>query len=265
MNPDHEFDVDTAVERVDDHRFTATVTDRWHTFAGPNGGYILAICTRAMGHEVSFPDPLAVSAHFLRPPKPGPAEVRTEPIRSGRRHAFVQASLAQEGKEIARALAAFADLETATGRTLVLDSPPELPSPDECLDPLEHASGSLPRPALADRLDVRVPEIPGWLGGEPTGDSTFELWMRFRDGRRPDSLSIVFLVDAAAPAVLELGEFASSTIELTVHVRARPATEWLACRQSTRYLLSGYHDEDMEMWDGNGTLVAQARQLALLG
>jgi len=49
-----------------------------------------------------------------------------------------------------------------------------------------------------------------------------------------------------------------------VHLRARPASGWLACRTWTRYVGGGYHEEDFEVWDSAGMLVAQSRQLALL-
>jgi acyl-CoA thioesterase len=89
-------------------------------------------------------------------------------------------------------------------------------------------------------------------------------WLRFKDGRPPDSLALVAMVDAAYPAVLEIGEPASSTVQLTVHVRARPVPGWLACRVTTRHVIGGYHEEDFEIWDADGKLVAQSRQLALL-
>ncbi|MFN2545142.1 MAG: thioesterase family protein, partial [Actinomycetota bacterium] len=234
-------------------------------FAGPNGGYLLAICVRAMLTEVPFPDPLAISAHYLRPAAVGPAEIATEPIRAGKRHASAQASLSQNGKEVVRVTGTFADLDGATGRTLLLDPAPELAPPGDGLDPMARVPDTVPMPSIAERLEYRTQSLPGWLAGEPSGDPRFEYWMRFRDGREPDPLSLTFLVDAGAPAVLEIGEFVSSTIELSVYVRARPKSDWLAFRQSTRYLTSGYHDEDVEIWDAKGTLVAQARQLALLG
>ena len=48
------------------------------------------------------------------------------------------------------------------------------------------------------------------------------------------------------------------------NVRARPKSTWLACRATTRYVAGGYHEEDFEIWDETGGLVAQSRQLALL-
>jgi acyl-CoA thioesterase len=82
--------------------------------------------------------------------------------------------------------------------------------------------------------------------------------------RDADTLAAAVLVDMATPPVLDLGEFGSTTIELTVHVRGRPVPGWLACRASTRHVIDGVHDEDFEMWDASGRLIAQSRQLALL-
>jgi hypothetical protein len=117
---------------------------------------------------------------------------------------------------------------------------------------------------MAERIEVRSVQRPGWMLGKPSGDPSASFWMRFADGREPDALSLPSLVDACVPVVLELGARSSSTIELTVHVRARPAPGWLACRVTTRHVIAGYHDEDFEIWDSAGCFVAHGRQLALL-
>ena len=260
---EHVFDADTAVRATGDNVHAAELSDRWTALGGtPNGGYMLAVALRALQADMSLPDPLVTSAHFLRPGIVGPAEIRTEVARAGRRVATGEAKLIQEGREIVRLLATFGDLAQADGRTLLLNHPPELPPPDETPDVL--SGGTMPGVSITEQLEYRAPEPPGWVRGEPGGTPRLEFWMRFRDGRDPDPLALAALVDGAAPAVLDIGAPGSATIELTVHVRARPAPGWLACRTTTRHVIGGFHEEDFEIWDAAGRLVAQSRQFALL-
>ena len=188
--------------------------------------------------------------------------MRTAIVRSGRRIATGEATLYQDGKRTLRVTAAFSELRPGVGRTVLLAAPPELPPPDEAIDLM--GGRVIPELSIAERVEYRVARWPGWAQGKPSGRPSQEFWMRYRDGREPDLLSLASLVDAAAPPVLELGETASATIELTVHLRAHPAPGWLACRVATRFVIGGYHEEDFEIWDSTGALVAQSRQLALL-
>jgi acyl-CoA thioesterase len=258
-----EFDLDTHVERQGAGTYAARLTDRWNALGGrPNGGYVLGACMRALGDAIAVRDPLAVSAFFLRPAAPGPATITTEVVRSGRRLSTGEARLLQDDREVVRAIASFTDLAPSTGRTSLLSPPPDLPRVEEAIDLL--GGRSIPEVTIVDRYDYRVATMPDWVQGKPTGDASMQCWLRFRDGRPVDTLALVAMVDAAWPAVLELGEAGSSTVELSVHVRARPRPGWLACRVRTRYVIGGYHEEDFEIWDEGNTLVAQSRQLALL-
>jgi acyl-CoA thioesterase len=259
-----EFDAATGLEGSGPD-FGAALDGRWDTRQGPNGGFMLALTTRAIGQVLPFPDPLVVSCFYLRPGSTGPAEVRTEVIRAGRTTGFGQASLYRDGKEVIRATAAFTDLAAAAARgRLSYDAlqPPDQPPPEQCLVVRRQTS---PPITLVDRLEYRAAALPSWVSGAPpSGNPVNEGWMRFADGRAPDLLSLVLFVDAAAPAALELGVRATTTVELTVHLRARPAPGWIAYRTRTRYLADGYHEEDAELWDSTGRLVAQSRQLALV-
>ena len=262
MSSDHPYETDTRAEKKGDGTFTGEITDRWNALgAGPNGGYVLGMVVRALAQVVPFPDPLVVSAFFTRRADIGSAEIRTEVVRSGRSVATAEARLYQSGEERVRAIASFTDLDAQSGKTLAFAQAPDLPPPEECFDPLGRAS--FPGLTLVDRMDYRTPVLPGWTQGTPTGRPEMEFWMRFR-GRDADTLSLPLLVDAAAPAVMEIGAAGSSTIELTVHVRGNPAPGWLACRVATRHVIDGYHEEDFEIWDSEGKLVAQSRQLARL-
>lgn len=257
------FDTDTAVQRRGDAVFGATVTDRWNRLlGGPLGGYLIAICLRALSEAMPLRDPLVLAAFFLRPGEPGDAEVHTELVRAGRRTATGEARLSQDGKERLRLVATFSNLGETRGRTMVLGEAPNLPPPTHAVDPLE----GIPTGAatVAERIDLRMAEPPGWLQGKPTGRPAGELWIRLADGREPDLLALATLVDALPLAVLELGEPGSTTLELTMHLRRLPAPGWLACRNTTRHVIDGLHEEDVEIWDSRGLLVAQSRQLAML-
>jgi acyl-CoA thioesterase len=257
------FAIDTAVEAVDDRRFAATVTSHWDGLAGrPLGGYVLAACLRAMKQTLPFADLLVVSAFFLNPVEPGPVEIQVEIARAGRRSATAEATLSQQGVEALRSVATFTNLDDVKGQNLVVGSPPHLPAPEEAVD--LHQGSPHPTASIADRVEYRIGD-----GFEPrtftaTDGHRTTLWMRLKEGGNQDLLSLPFLVDAAPPVVMELGATGSTTVQLTAHVRARPASDWLACQATTRYITDGYHDEDFEIWDEHGRLVAQSRQLARL-
>jgi acyl-CoA thioesterase len=245
--------------------FGAVLDGRWDGQASTNGGFLLALATRAIGAVLPFPDPVVVSGFFLRPGTPGPAEIRTEVIQAGRTTGFGQASLYRDGKQVLRATAAYTDLDAAAARdsrSYAGGQPPDQPPPAEC-QVLRRVI--VPPITLVDRIEYRVAELPSWVTRTPpSGNPVYEGWMRFVDGREPDLLSLPMFVDAVAPAGLELGLRRMTTVELTVHLRARPAPGWLAFRTLTRYLEGGYFEEDAEIWDSAGRLVAQSRQLALV-
>jgi acyl-CoA thioesterase len=258
---DYAFDADTRVvaSPVRDE-FDAELTGRWDGTSGAvNGGYMLTICARALSLMMPFPDPIVISGFFLRPGTAGPGVIRTSLTRSGRTTSFGEAVLARDGKEVVRAAAAFAALGAA-GPVFVGGAPPDLPPPDDCVGV---PAGSFGLATIAQRIEFRSASLPGWFRGEPTGRPASEFWMRFADGRDADVYSLPLLVDSTAPSVLELGA-TSTTVQLTVHLRAHPAPGWLACRAATRFVSSGYHEEDFEVWDSAGTLVAQSRQLAMI-
>ena len=274
---EHPFDADTSVVDLGGGRYEATVSDRWGLLGAgggfANGGYALALCLRAMRNRSHHPDPLAVSATYLSRVRFGPALIEVDLLRHGRRLSALEARLrqpdgAQPGtlKERLRVVANFADLAAAEGRTELRNGPPDLPPVDQCLALATRED--VPGFSLADRLEFRYVELPGWRRGTPGHRLHDQFWMRFAPEqgreRHADTLALAALVDMATPPVIDLGERGSTTIELSVHVRGVPAPGWLACRASTRHVIDGYHDEDFEIWDSAGTLVAQSRQLAVL-
>ena len=66
----------TAVRRGSETHYDVDIDKGWAIGGNPHGGYLMALVAKAAIDAVGDPHALAVSAHFLRPPAGGPAEVR---------------------------------------------------------------------------------------------------------------------------------------------------------------------------------------------
>ena len=260
---EHPFDIDTSAEQIEPGLFRADLTDRWTTAnKTPNGGYLTALLLRTLGATMPLPDPLTCSVSFLKPGSTGEAHVRTSTLRIGRSVATGQATLEQGEVPIAHLVASFVDRDNSSGRTETFAEPPSLPPVEQCFDadPSSIFSGM----SILERSEYRLATPPGWAIGKPSGVPSGEFWMRLEGGRPIDAYALAYMVDGYAPAVLELGEINPVTVQLTAYIHASPAPGWLACRHSTRFVRDGYHDENFELWDSEGRLVAESHQLALL-
>jgi hypothetical protein len=116
------------------------------------------------------------------------------------------------------------------------------------------------------QFDLRLdPVVAGWITGAPPGVAEMRGVIGFADGREPDLLSLPLFADAVVPAIFGIVRPRHvPTLEMTVHFRAAPAPGPLRFRFSTRFAFGGHLEEDGELWDSTGQLVAQSRQLAVL-
>ncbi|NYJ00544.1 acyl-CoA thioesterase [Nocardioides thalensis] len=257
--------LDTAVasEPLGGGVHRVVVTSDWDTAnKTPNGGYILALLQHATMLESAHPDPLTIAITYFRPAQPGPAEVRVREVRKGRRVSTYDAILVQDGKEVAHAVLSTHDWDATGTAEHTPHAAPGIPRPEDCGDASDLVpAGMVP---ILDRYVYRSTEPPGWLVGKPTGVTESLAWIRAKDERPVDSLMAGAMTDAFPPVTAEIGHLASATIQLTVHYRRRPETLWALGHVRTRHVIHGYHDEDVELWDEQGRLIAQSRQLAIL-
>ena len=257
------FELDRAVasKRVAEGVHDVVMTEDWNTPNGtPNGGYVLAVVLHAIAQESPLPDPLTVSISYFRPPAAGPAQVHVTALRIGKRVATFEAVLIQDDRPIVHAVASFHDADAASDLEHLTPAPP-YPRPDDCLDVWD---GIELDAGIIDQFDYRLAEVPGWIRGEPSGDMSATFWIRFADQRPVDAFAAAALVDAYPPVSTEIGHIMSATVQMTVHFRRRVSTSWVLGNVVTRHVIDGYHEEDMELWDEDGRLFAQSRQLAIL-
>ncbi|MFF9523364.1 thioesterase family protein [Streptomyces achromogenes] len=266
---DSEFDRDTAVTRREPGVYDIDLSAGWTIISAVNGGYLLAVLGRALADTLPHPDPFSITAHYLTASRPGPAVVRTETVRTGRTLSTGQASLFQyddEGGEVERirVLASYGDLAALPDDVRTTATPPSIPPLERCFGPEDGPAPIDGSNAIADRLMIKLdPATTGWALGTPSGKGEMRAWFGLADGRDADPLSLLLAVDALPPTAFELGlKGWVPTVELTVHVRRRPAPGPLRISITTRNLAGGFLEEDAEVWDSADRLVAQSRQLA---
>jgi acyl-CoA thioesterase len=262
----YEFDRATAVTPLGDGRFAGAVVDGWDIGGNANGGYLLAIAARAMRDASGKPDPVTITAHFLAPGLPGAVEISTEVVKAGKRFATVTGHVVQNGRRMLQLVGAFGDQASGTAALLhQFGAPPELPPMDDCA--ARHPkNGNVPVPIMG-RIAVRLhPDDAGFQDGVRSGRAEVRGWFEFADHRPVDTLGLLLAADVLPPAVfnLDLPSGWVPTVELTVHVRGVPAPGPLRCRFSTRFIQGDSFEEDGEVWDSEGRLVALSRQLALI-
>jgi hypothetical protein len=265
---DSEFDRATELAPDESGAYRAELPVDWRIGGGINGGLVLAVAARALGAELGG-SPFTVTAHYLSASRPGAAAVRTDVLKRGRSLSTGTASLVQtdaktgQERERIRVLGTFGEHAALDGEVLTSAVPPELPAVQDCLSSMDGPT-SLPHMELMERTEIRYdPSCMGWLQGKPSGRGLIQGWWRLADGREPDPLALLFAVDALPPVTMDMGLPGwCPTLELTVHVRAVPAPGWLRIRHATRNFAGGLLEEDAEVWDSAGRLVAQSRQLA---
>jgi acyl-coenzyme A thioesterase PaaI-like protein len=266
-----EFDRGIALSRRVEGVYDGHLDDGWSIGGSINGGLLLAASGNALRQSLAgegHPDPIAVSAYYLAAATDGPATFSTEVLRRGRSMSTGTVSVSQDvdGRSVerVRVLATYGDLAALPDDVHTTAVEPELPDVERCIGAdLAPAGFSGPAPLL-DRFDLRLdPETVGWASGRPTGRGTIRGWLRMADGREPDVLSLLLALDALPPVTFDLGLPGwAPTLELTAHLRAHPAPGWLKVTHATRNFAGGLFEEDAEVWDSTGRLVAQSRQLA---
>jgi acyl-CoA thioesterase len=232
----------------------------WSIAGKPNGGYLMAVVANAALDAVGRAHPLAVSGHFLRPPDGGPAEVRVDVVKRGRTASTARTTLWQNDKPCLDMLVTAGELPG--GDADYLGAPrPEIPAPDDC----RARSETDFRVELLDHVDVRIdPATVPFHGNH--GEPVIRGWMRFRDGSDADANALLLAVDVCPPTVFRLGLMGwAPTVELTCLLRGEPAPGWLAFEAKATLVSGGWFDEEATVWDSAGHLVAQSRQLALVG
>lgn len=254
----------TAITETGPGTFAAHIHPNWTIGGKPNGGYLLALLGRAataVGHHSQV---LAISAHYLSAPQPGPAAIHAELLRGGRSASQVRTTLWQGDTHCVEALVTAGELDAdaepywsagVPSREFAdfdksVRVPPQTPVGLEVL--------------IMDEVDLRLdPAVLNFAFGAPSGSGELRGWLALGGGEDFDPLALLYAVDAFPPATFEIEPTGwVPTFELTVYVRAVPAPGPVKVLQQARLIEGQKVDEACFVWDSRDRLVAQGTQLA---
>jgi acyl-CoA thioesterase len=245
----------------------AEVQQGWDIFGISNGGYLMAIATRAMEVESGGRRLISTTGHFLNPTSSGPVSIDVATLKEGRSMSTLRAKLSRGDRQLLTVTGVLADPDRSGFEgDLIIGEPPDLPPPDECVLAVPAESAPLP-PPFAGKVELRIhPEDARMMFGEKSGRPVMRGWFRLREGEDFDAHAVVMATDAFPPAIFNSNLPAgwTPTISLTVQVRNPTPRGWLACQFTTRFVTGGMLEEDGELWDEDGRPVALSRQLALV-
>jgi acyl-coenzyme A thioesterase PaaI-like protein len=146
---------------------------------------------------------------------------------------------------------------------------PHFPPISECvsLGPWPGTSSATGDEGYALQVSMLLdPATTGWRRHEPSGVPEMRGYFGLREPRDPDAYLLALAVDGMPPVVFGLGATGwAPTVELTWYMRAVPSPGPLRVAARCRHVGGGWFDEESEVWDDTGALVAQSRQLARVG
>ncbi len=261
-----EWDTHTELTAVGDGAFDVELDPGWMVGGGVNGGYLVGLVGKAIAETLPIkPHSLSMSAYYLSASPPGPACIQTRLLREGGTVATVAADLTQGSDTRLTVLATYGDLTLLPQQVETTAVEPVLPPPQECIPGSVAPEEMRLIAPIMDRFDMRFdPACVGWAVGAPSGKGHIQAWFRLADGHEVDPIGLLMVCDALPPVTFDLGRPGwAPTLELTVHVRAVPEPGWLKVSHRTRNVAGGMFEEDCEVWDSAGRLVAQSRQLAM--
>ncbi len=245
------------------HGIEGEVRPGFDVFGVTHGGYLTALCAHALIRHTGLSDILSVTTHFLRKAREGPIRFDVQAAGFSRRFTSVAFTARQAEDVVLAGTGLLGDREAHEGPRWERDVPFDPTGLRWTPHPAEAGADMpfpLPNVALPTGMRLDLSTV-AFVSGEKAEDARIRALM---DCAPDDRLAPLVACDLTPPVVwnvLGMGGWIP-TLELTAHVRARPSSGPLRIEAVTRHVSGGFLEEDARVWDSEGTLVVQSRQLA---
>ena len=269
MNQFEQFQAALDLTKVSDTVFSFTPNPKYFVGNTPHGGYLLALMNKAMTEVLPHPSAINSNIYYLDRTEPEPAELHIEILRTSRGSSMGQVKLIQNNKITCLYSSLCSDFQYMKGHSGLETPLPEIINSVEQDDfkVMNYENFKLgSTPSFIQQLNMSVHPDHAWWDREISTDAAEARCSAYLElqGGVADTFVLSYLADILPPVVQNkygpLGWV--PTLTLTCNIRQLPKTNLLFIDGIAKDISNGYFEQDCNIWDMSGNLVATSRQLA---
>ena len=270
MNQFERFQEAIKLENIDNKKFIVNPNTNYFVGNTPHGGYLMAVMHNALTSILPHSTAISSSVQYLDRIDAAPFELNVEifKISSGSSSGIVK--LKQNEKICTTFTATCSDFEHMKGYDDLQKPLPDIYKKSDKKDYVKMNYDKISKgftPAFIQQLECLIHPDHAWWNRDPNVDmkSNEARCSAFleMEGGIPDQFCLSFYSDILPPVVSNkygpLGWI--PTITLTTHIRQMPTTSKVYADFNASDINKGYFEQDCNIWDLNGNLVASSRQL----
>ena len=268
MNQFERFQEAIKLENLEDNKFIVNPDTNYFVGNTPHGGYLMAVMHKALTSILPHSTAISSSVQYLDRIDAKTFELEVETFKTSRGSSSGIVKLKQDNKICTTFTGTCSDFEFMKGYDGLQKPLPNIFNEGDKKDYIKMNYDKISKgftPAFIQQLECLIHPDHAWWNRDSNDQNNEARCSAFLEmqGGIPDQFCLSFYSDILPPVVSNkygpLGWI--PTITLTTHIRQLPSTSELYADFKATDINKGYFEQDCNIWDLNGNLVASSRQL----
>jgi len=268
MNQFERFQEAIKLESLEDNKFIVNPDTNYFVGNTPHGGYLMALMHKALTSILPHSTAISSSVQYLDRIDAKTFELEVETFKTSRGSSSGIVKLKQDDKICTTFTGTCSDFQFMKGYDGLQKPLPNIFNENDKKDYIKMNYDKISKgftPAFIQQLECLIHPDHAWWNRDSNDKNNEARCSAFLEmqGGIPDQFCLSFYSDILPPVVSNkygpLGWI--PTITLTTHIRQLPSTSELYADFRATDINKGYFEQDCNIWDLNGNLVASSRQL----
>ena len=270
MNQFERFQKALKLENIEDNKFIVNPDINYFVGNTPHGGYLMALMHKALTNILPHSTAISSSVQYLDRIDAKPFEPEVNVFKTSRGSSSGIVKLKQDNKICTTFTGTCSDFEFMKGYDDLQKPLPKIFNDSDKKDYVKMNYDKISKgftPAFIQQLECLIHPDHAWWNREAKqnnqdNEARCSAFLEM-EGGKPDQFCLSFYSDILPPVVSNkygpLGWI--PTITLTTHIRQLPTTSEVYADFKASDINKGYFEQDCNIWDLDGNLVASSRQL----